>query len=306
MSPSSTAPVLVTGATGKQGGATVHALIEAGIPVRAFVRDPKRGAAVERLGAELAVGDLHDRESVIRAAQGARGIFSVQMPSMSADGVDFEGEMRQAVNLIEAAKVAGVQQLVHTSVSGAGQHSTAPGWAEGDWGMTADSLDAKSAIQDRVRAAGLDRWTILKPGTFMENFLPSAAYMFPRGLEGGLITALRPDTHLALVAVEDIGRAAAAAFANADRFHGVELELASDYRSMTQIAETLSHVLGLTIPAPDMSEEQAVEAGMPAMGTSHRWLNAFGQPARPEYAHALGIPTTSFEAWAWRHLGATS
>ena len=59
------------------------------------------------------------------------------------------------------------------------------------------------------------------------------AFLFPRGIEGGLVSVLKPGTRLSLVAVDDIGRAAAAAFAAPERFDGVELELASDYLSMT-------------------------------------------------------------------------
>jgi uncharacterized protein YbjT (DUF2867 family) len=299
-------PVLVTGATGKQGGATARALLAAGVPVRALVRDPAtdRAKAVEALGAELVTGDLHDRDSVIRAAKGARAVFSVQMPSMTADGVDFDGEVAQGVNLVEGAKAAGVPQFVHTSVSGAGRHTETPGWAEGRWAWMEPVLGAKSAIQDQVRAAGFPHWTLLKPAFFMENFLPSMAYLFPRGIEGGLVTLLRPETRLSLVAVDDIGRAAAAAITEPRRFDGVELELASDYLSMTEIAEVLSQVLGRRLSALDMTEEEAVAAGMPAMGASHKWLNVAGQPGRPQFARDLGIPLTSFEEWAEEHMRA--
>jgi uncharacterized protein YbjT (DUF2867 family) len=300
------APVLVTGATGKQGGATARALLAAGVPVRALVRDPAtdRARAVEALGVELVTGDLHDRDSVLRAAKGARAVFSVQMPAMTEDGFDFDGEIVQGVNLIEAAMAAGVPQFVHTSVTGAGQHTEAPGWAEGRWASMAPTLGAKSAIQDRVRAAGFPHWTLLKPGMFMENFLPAMAFLFPRGIEGGLVSVLNPETRLSLVAVDDVGSAAAAAIAAPERFHEVELELASDHLSMTEIAEVLSRVLGTHLPAPDMTEVEAVAAGMPAMGASHEWMNAVGQPGRPRYARELGLPLTSFDAWAREHLGA--
>ncbi|MET9826521.1 NmrA family NAD(P)-binding protein [Streptomyces sp. NPDC006349] len=302
------APVLVTGATGRQGGATARALLAAGVPVRALVRDPAtdRAEAVEALGAELVTGDLHDRESVIRAAEGARAVFSVQMPGITAEGFDFEGEVAQGVNLVEGAKAAGVPQFVHTSVTGAGQHTETPGWADGRWASMEPTLGAKSAIQDRVRAAGFPHWTLLKPGFFMENFLPSMAFLFPRGIEGGLVSVLNPETRLSLVAVDDIGRAAAAAITAPERFDGVELELASDYLSMTEIAEVLSRVLDTRLSAPDMTEEEALSAGMPAMGAGHEWLNVAGQPGRPHYASDLGIPLTSFEQWTQEHMRPTA
>lgn len=301
--PTDAAPVLVTGATGRQGGATVRALLDAGVPVRALVRDPttERAQAVQAQGVELVTGDLHDRDSIVRAATGARAVFSVQMPAYTPDGFDFAGEVTQGANLVEGALAAGVPQFVHTSVSGAGQHTEVPGWAEGRWAVE-PSLSAKAAVQDRVRAAGFPHWTLLKPGTFMENFHPSMAYMFPRGVEGGLVSVLKPHTRLSLVAVRDIGAAAAAAVLAPERFDGVELELASDYLPMTRIAEVLSDALGVTLPARDLTVEEAMAAGMPAMGASLEWMNVAGQPARPQFATDLGIPLTSFEQWAHEEL----
>ncbi|MFV2175857.1 NmrA family NAD(P)-binding protein [Actinomadura sp. LOL_016] len=300
------APVLVTGATGRQGGATARALLAAGVPVRALVREPdgERAQAVEALGAELVKGDLHDRDSVVRAAEGARAVFSVQMPGVTAEGFDFAGEVAQGVNLVEGAKAAGVPQFVHTSVTGAGQHTETPGWAEGRWASMEPTLSAKSAIQEHVRTAGFTHWTLLKPGFFMDNFLPSMAFLFPRGVDGGLVSVLNPGTRLSLVAVDDIGRAAAAAIAEPERFDRVELEFASDHLSMREIAEVLSRALGRHLAAPDMTEAEAFAAGMPAMGAGHEWLNVAEQPGRPQYARALGIPLTSFEEWAREHMRA--
>ncbi|MEU6129326.1 NmrA family NAD(P)-binding protein [Saccharopolyspora sp. NPDC047091] len=302
--PPNPAPVLVTGATGKQGGATARALLAAGVPVRALVRDATTGPATElrALGAELVTGDLRHPASLPDAVRGARAVFSVQMPEITADGFDFAGEVSQGGNLVEAARAAEVPQFVHTSVSGAGQHTRAPGWAEGRWRDMAPTLDAKSAVQDLVRAADFPSWTLLKPPFFMENFRPEMAFLFPRGVEGGLVSVIKPDTELALIAVADIGAAAAAAFAEPERFHRVELELASDRLPMTRIAEILTGALGVPLTAPDLDVEAARAAGMPEMGSTHEWLNAVGQPARPEFAAELGLPTTSFEEWATAQL----
>ncbi|MDT0543305.1 NmrA family NAD(P)-binding protein [Streptomyces lonegramiae] len=294
------APVLVTGATGKQGGATARALLAQGIPVRALVRDPgsERARALAELGAQFVTGDLRDRDAVARAVDGVRAVFSVQMPDLA----DLQGDAEWVCgrNLIDAAAEAGVEQLVHTSVSGAGQHREEPGWAEGRWKAVEHYYETKTALQDRGRDAGFRYWTLLKPGFFMENFL-EPGFMF--GSDGRrLVTVLKPDTVLKLIAVQDIGHAAAAAFADPERFHGVELELASDELTMTEVAAVLSRASGTELAAPDMTVEEAIAAGMPPVfSVSYDRLNVVGQPASPRYALALGLSVTGFEEWARGH-----
>jgi uncharacterized protein YbjT (DUF2867 family) len=292
--------VLVTGATGRQGGATARALLAAGVPVRALVRDPwsKPARAIEALGAELVRADLSDRATLGPAVEGVRAVFSVQMPPMTETGVDFAGELTQATNLIDAAKAEGVRQFVQSSTSGVGEHTQAPGWAEGRWAAMTDYFHTKQAITEAVRDAGFARWTVIKPAFFMEN-LPLLA---PRGPRGGLLTVLKPDTELALVAVRDIGMAAAHAFRDPDRFHQVELELAGDLRTMEQIAQTLSAAWGVPVSAPSMSLQKALDAGMPKWGAGHEWNNMILQPARPGFAEELGIPITTFAEWADEQL----
>jgi uncharacterized protein YbjT (DUF2867 family) len=289
--------VLVAGATGRQGGATARALLAAGIPVHALVRDPAtdRARAVEALGAELHRGDLLDPESIVRAADGARAVFSVQMPDIRDGVADFEGELTQVTNLVDAARAAGVPQFVHTSVSGAGRHKEIPG---DPYAFMDQVFAPKIGGENRVREGGFERWTLIKPAFFMDNFLPSMRFLFPRGVEGGLVSLLKPQTPMSLVATRDIGATAAAAIADPDRFHEVELELASDYLTMAEIAEVLSRVLGVPLTAPDMTLEEALAAGLTPAGTTHDFMNQVGQPARPEFARALGIPLTGFEEWA--------
>ncbi|MEV1026515.1 NmrA family NAD(P)-binding protein [Streptomyces sp. NPDC050264] len=300
-------PVLVTGATGRQGGATARALLAQGTPVRALVRDPHtpRARAVEELGAHLIVGDLTDPTTLKAAVDGVRAVFSVQMPAFTDGSFDFAGEVRQADNLMTAAMAAGVEQFVQSTTSGVGRHTEAPGWAEGRWAMMENPLGTKAAIQDRLRELDFQYWTLIKPAFFMENFEPSTRFYFPRGVEGGLVTVVKPGTHLALVAAKDVGRAAVAALSAPDRYHRMELELASDYLTMTQIAAVLSAALGVPLSAPDMTEEQARAAGMPAMGATHEFMEVVGQPARPQFARALGIELTSFRQWAQTHLRST-
>ncbi|WP_432149052.1 NmrA family NAD(P)-binding protein [Streptomyces sp. bgisy029] len=302
MAATRSAPVLVTGATGRQGGAVARALLAAGVPVRALVRDPDapRAEAVEALGVELVTGDLSDRPSLDPACAGTRAVFSVQMPPMSEAGPDFDAELAQATHLLEAARAAGVDQFVQSSTSGVGRHTETPGWAEGRWAALEGYFATKQAIMERVRGAGFARWTVIKPAFFMDN-LPQLA---PHGPEGGLATVLSPDTTLALVATEDIGAAATHAVLDPDRFHEVELELAGELLTMTEVARVLSTAWGVPVEAPTMTLDEALAAGMPAWGAGHVWNNATLQPARPELALELGIPVTTFATWAQTHLTA--
>lgn len=280
--------VLVTGGTGKQGGAAARALLGRGYAVRALVRNPQAPAAraLEALGAELVHGDLNDKASLLRAAEGAYGAFSVQYPTADPDE-----EPTQGRNLAEAAKAQGVTHFVHTSVSGAGDYvRRSPGYAEGRWATV--YWESKAAIEAAVREAGFKHWTILKPGFFMENL--------PYLLMGDrIVTAYEPDVGLQMIAVQDIGEAAAAAIADPERFHGVSLELASDIKTMPQTAEILSAAWGRTITAPTLTVPEVIAMGvMEGMAQAHIWQNEVGQPARPEFARELGLPLTDLATWA--------
>ena len=104
--------ILVTGATGNQGGAVARRLLERGFSVRALVRDENKPAAqdLRHAGAELIRGDLNDRASLDRAVQGVHGVFSVQ-------GFEegFDAEARQGKSLADAALAGGVSHFLYSS-----------------------------------------------------------------------------------------------------------------------------------------------------------------------------------------------
>lgn len=292
--------VLVTGATGKQGGAVARALLRGGVPVHALVRDPgsERAAALGSLGAVLVRGDLDDVASLRAALGGARGVFSVQVPDLADPTGD--SEVRHGRNLVEAARAAGVEHIVHTSVSGAGTVDVER-FDEQRWGAHMRHYwRGKAAVEELVR--GLPRWTILRPATFMENFVRPSFY-FADMTSDRLLVGVDPDARLPFVAVEDIGAAAAAAFAEPRRFHGVELELAGDVLSFRTAAQVLSEVLGVTIELP-ASPEQALADGL-VMGLfqAQQYMSTHPAPARPAFAANLGISVTAFRQWAEIALG---
>ena len=291
-----TGPVLVTGATGKQGGAVARALLERGVAVRALVRDSDAAPAValRARGAVLVRGNLDDPGSLRAACEGARAVFSVQHPNMA--DLESDSERVQGKNLVEAARALDVPQLIHTSVSGAGaHHRRAPGWGA-EQGAGRNYWESKAYTEELVKNAGFRFWTLLKPCFFMKNFV-RPSMMFDNGGTGErLLTTILPDTVLAIVAVPDIGAAAAAAVLDPARFHGVELELASERRTMRDIARVLHK------EAPTLTPEEAIALGvMPIIAHSHVRMNLHGSPATPDQARGLGIPLTGLETWLRDH-----
>ncbi|WP_338267148.1 NmrA family NAD(P)-binding protein [Corallococcus caeni] len=291
--------VLVTAATGRQGGATARALLAEGrSSVRVLVRNPEaaNARALAAAGAEVVVGDLDDLASLRAACAGVRAVFSMQSPIMSATGVDYSKEVQQGSNLVEAALAEGVEAFVHTATSGVGDHRNVEGWAEGRWKSHETYWENKLTTCDLIRGAGFKHWTLILPATFMDQ------PMFdPEGFVDGrrLLTVIRTDKPIPMIAPEDIGKASAAAINAPERFHGVTLQLAGDLLTLPRIAEILSRIDGREYVVQSCSVEEAVAAGLhPGVAQGLTYMNVAPVLARPEIARAYGLSLTSFEAWA--------
>jgi uncharacterized protein YbjT (DUF2867 family) len=220
--------IAVTGATGQQGGAVARKLLEEGWKVRALTRDLDKPAAEElkTLGAEIVPGDMDDRAQLDAAFQGAYGVFSVQ--NFWLPGVGFEGEVRQGKNVAEAAKAAGVQYLVYSSVGAAHR------------GMGQKHFESKWMIEQHIHSLDIP-FTILRPAAFFENFNWERAYIL-NGTFNGL--GLRPEKERQLIAVDDIAVFTALAFADPSEYAGKTIELAGDALTESQLAETFTKVIG--------------------------------------------------------------
>lgn len=293
--------VVVAGATGLQGGAAVDALLEVGISVRALTRDPSSGKAVKLAarGVDVVRGDFEDPTSLAKALAGAAGVFSVQLPP--TDDNDPDSEIRTGRHLIDAARTAGIQTVVHTSVARAGDQEDFVDWNQGRWWQ--NYWTSKAAVNDAVKNAGFRHWTILKPAFMMDNVLPpNAAYLFPNLTRGLIDGALWPQTRLDLIAAQDVGRFAASAFVDPQRFDHLEIPLAADSLTMDEVAAVLSEATGKDIAAQSLSPEDAVAAGHLA-GTvqSQEWDNVEGYKVDLERARAHGISLTRFPDWVQQH-----
>lgn len=252
--------ILVSGATGQQGGAVARSLLERGFAVRALTRSPEKPEAKELagLGAEVVSGDLEDRSSIEGVLEGVRGIFSVQ----NFWEAGYEGEVRQGVQLADAAKAAGVEHYVYSSVGSAHRQT---GIAH---------FDSKWEVEEHVRGSGVP-YTVLRPVFFMQNW----EMMREPILGGTLPQPLDPDKPFQMIAVEDIGVFAAMAFQNPDEWVGREVDMAGDELTMPEIADTFSRVIGREVGYYQVPWDQFEEQMGEEYAVMYRWFNDYGYEA---------------------------
>ena len=286
--------ILVVGGTGTQGGRVARELLKHGHRVRILTRSPESAAAkaIAAQGAELIRGDMADAASLEPAMENVSAIFSVQY----ADPYDQTVEPRNAANMVQAARKAGVGQVVHTSVAGS---NLFPRWDK--YPYLTQTWENKYAIEELIRQGGFRYWTILHPCWFMENFLPPlAAFMAPELNGGVLFGTLKGDTPLKLNSGEDTARFARAAFEDPAKFHGQDINIASDELSMAEIAQTLSRVLNQKVIFESVSAEETRKRGM-LEGTVYfmEWLESVpGYGFDIQETRQYGVELISFSEWA--------
>jgi len=272
--------VLITGATGKQGGATARALAGKGFALRAMTRNPESDAAkavASETAAELVQGDLNDAASLRSALKGAWGVFAVQ--NTWEAGV--EGEEEQGKRLASLAREAGVQHYVYTSVGSAHRKTGIP------------HFDNKYRIEDTIRAAGFPSYVIFRPVFFMENLTS------PWFLNGDAIyTAMRPDLKLQMIAVDDIGKYCARGFTNADKLNHREIDLAADNVTMADVAMALSAGLGRNISFVQIPISE-VRKNSEDFAIMLEWFDRVGYDVDiPSLEREFGIKGTRLTEWA--------
>jgi len=232
--------ILVFGATGQQGGSVAAALLAAGWPVRALVRDPasSKAVALHDAGVELAHGDLNDPASVRAAMAGVHGVFSVQTSSPSGQISD-EEEVRYGITVADAVAESGVTHLVYSSGAGVGDTPTDVG-----------HYDSKMRIEAHIWTLPITA-TIVRPVTFMELLV-----MPGFGLDEGRFSFFaRADQPVQVLAVDDIGKFVAAIFADPASFGGEALEIASDSVTGSDLEAAFTEAAARPIPYARIPDE---------------------------------------------------
>jgi uncharacterized protein YbjT (DUF2867 family) len=273
--------ILVTGATGNAGGATVRALVDAGAPVRALVRDPE-GARLPA-GVDAVAGDLNRPETLAPHLDGVTAAFLLS---------GYEGLEQTLADL----RRAGVQRVVLLS------SSAAPG------GDLSNAVARYHILSERaVRDSGLG-WTFLQPNSFMTNTFQ----WLPQLRQGDVVRAPFATVSVATIDPADIGAVAAAALmSGAHEGRAYRLSGPASLTPADRLA-ILAGVLGRDLrfePQPDDEAWAEMSEAMPA-----EYVDAFFRffvdgdldesAVLPTVQEVTGRPPGGYEAWARAHADA--
>ena len=230
---------IVSGATGNTGSVVAKMLLKKGLPVRVIVRNREKGAAFEKLGAEVAVADLQNADALTKALQGGKVLYLMNPPAYQAE--DQFAELEKVIEAFQTAiETSALEKIVVLSSIGAHLSS-----GTGNI-LTAYKLEQAFGNTDI-------QVTFVRAGSFMENW---NGVLDAAKTQGVLPSFYQPlDRKIPQVAAADIGRVAAEAMQ--EKTTGVEIiELAGFWTSPAEVAEALGKVLGREVKAVPVPENQ--------------------------------------------------
>lgn len=249
--------VLVTGATGTQGGAVARELAKRGYVVRGLTRntDSERASALREIGIEVVEGNFDDADSLSVAMEDAYGVFAVT--NYWEHG--YNREVAHGQQLVDAAEGAGIQHFVFTSVAGA------------DAGSQLSHFDSKSEIESYLKNSELN-YTILRPVEFLDNL----RYQFDEIMSGRFVDPRDSGKTHQWIAARDIGFFASEAFDHPNEWIGVTEEIAGVEMTLAEFVATLSKVSGVDVQYVQIDwDEFETEVGA-EMSDMARWFDAEG------------------------------
>ncbi len=228
----------ITGITGNVGGELARALLAARRPVRAVVRDARKGAEWAGYGCEVAIADIEDVAALTGAFEGAEGVFVLVPPSFDPMP-GFPGARRTAATLKAALDAARPGRVVYLSTIGAQ--------------ATRENLLSQHTLIEGVLRESTVPTTFLRPGWFMENASWDVA---PAKAKGVVPSFLQPlDKPVPMVSTVDIGRVAAGLIQETWIGHRV-VELEGPKRvTPNEVAESFGKLLGRPVRMEEVPRE---------------------------------------------------
>jgi uncharacterized protein YbjT (DUF2867 family) len=238
--------IAVLGSTGAQGGGLCRAILadkSGAFACRAITRDPSKdkAKALESQGAAVVKADIDDVDSLKKAFAGAYGVYAV---TNFWEHFSAEKEKAQAKNIAEAAKAAGVQHVVWSTLE-----DTRKLMAADDKRMP--MLQEKFRVPHFDAKAEADAYFSGLPVTnLMTSFYWDNLYTFglaPKKGEDGKLSWAFPmgEAKLAGIAAEDIGKVAYGIFKAGKEYIGKTVGIYGEALTIEQMGKTISKVLGV-------------------------------------------------------------
>jgi uncharacterized protein YbjT (DUF2867 family) len=303
--------IAVAGATGAQGGGLVRAILNdpsGGFTARAITRDVKsdKAKALAQLGAEVVAADVDDEASLRKAFEGAYGAYCV---TFFWAHFSPEKEMAEARNMAAAAKAAGVQHVIWSTLEDTRQ-----------WVPLSDNrmptlmgkykvphFDGKGESNKLFTDLGVPT-TFLLTSFYWDNLIYFG--MGPKkGPDGKLaITLPMGDKKLPGMAAEDIGKCAYGIFKKGREFIGKTVGVAGEHLTGAQMAAALTKALGQEVRYNDVPPDVYRGFGFPGaddLGNMFQFKRDFEQvfcgARKLETARSLNPSLQTFDQWLARN-----
>jgi uncharacterized protein YbjT (DUF2867 family) len=246
---------LITSATGSQGGSTARELLRRGHKIHALVRDISSPAslALQNQGATLFKGDFNDVPAIAAAIKGVDGVFLNTFP----DFEDPDGEVRQAENIVAAAKAIGVKTVVVSTVFQSSKQAEITANKSG-YPFLSYYYARKAGVEKVVKEAGFESWTVLRPDWLHYQYLaPACDYNFLNYKEGHELTvSYEPTYKKRHFSPYDVGKFAAAALLGKEGYNREVIELTGEGYTFDEVAKILSRVSGVEVKVRYRSKEE--------------------------------------------------
>jgi uncharacterized protein YbjT (DUF2867 family) len=303
--------IAVVGATGAQGGGMVRAILtdkSREFTARAITRHPDgdKGKALKKAGADVVAADLDDAKSLETAFAGAYGVFGV---TNFWEHFSAEKELAQATNIAEAAKQAGVQHVIWSTLEDTRK-----------WVPLSDDrmptlagkykvphFDAKGEADDVFRRAGVPT-TFLQTSFYWDNFIYFGAG--PQRTPDGALALMYPmdDKRLPGIAAEDIGKIALGIFKRGKELIGKTVAVAGEHLTGAQLAAQMTRALGQKIEYRSVPPEVYRGFGFPGaddMGNMFQYKRDFNDyfvgTRDLKFARELNPELQTFDQWLAKH-----
>ena len=287
--------ILVTGATGQQGGALARLLLKKKHEVYALIRSTKlespKAQNLRNQGAKLVEADLDKPDSLEQATNGIDSVFLMG----TWVEVGTEGEIRRGKMMVDIAKEKKIEHIVYSSVVNADKNTGIP------------HFESKYKVEQHIKNSGIP-YTIIGPTFFMDNLL---SYSLAGLQQGQVALPLSPSRILQQSAVENIAEFSALALERRNSFIGKRIDIASDEITGEQTAKVLSNELGHKIRYEQVPMEQ-IRQTSEDLAVMFEWFERIGTGVDVAALHKQypEVNWLTFKDWVksqnWGDLAASS